>query len=197
MTANIYIFPSTIYRLVQPLCLGGLVAYFVPNQTQISSDDAYMYASGIVLTTAFMIVTFHPFILYILKTACKLRLGCGGLIYRKSLRLSKSTTEDGLNGRVINLLSNDLGKFDIGLAFLHDIWKGPIESLVFGIIIYMEIGISAVVGMAFLASFIPLQGRFKISNRLLSEKSRLIFRVFIKIDSLDWKKIRPVTCARR
>lgn len=106
-----------------------------------------------------MIITFHPFILYILKSACKLRLGCGGLVYRKSLRLSKSSTEDGLNGKVINLLSNDLGKFDIGLAFIHDIWKGPIESLVFGIVIYNEIGISAVVGMAFLASFIPLQGR--------------------------------------
>lgn len=143
---------------MQPLCLGGLVAYFVPNQTEISSNDAYVYASGIVFTTAFMVITFHPFILYIFKIACKLRLGCGGLIYRKSLRLSKSTTEDGINSKVINLLSNDLSKFDIGLAFFHDIWKGPIEALVFGIVIYIEIGISAVVGMAFLASFIPLQG---------------------------------------
>lgn len=146
------------FRLIQPLCLGGLVSYFVPNQTDITIQDAYWYAFGIVFASIAMVITFHPMILYIFKTAAKIRVGCSGLIYRKSLRLSKSSTEDGLNGKVINLLSNDLSKFDIGLAFIHDIWKGPIEMLVFGVVIYIEIGISAIIGMAFLASFIPLQG---------------------------------------
>lgn len=122
-------------------------------------EDAYWYATGIVLSTAFMIVTFHPFILYIFKTSCKVRIACSGLIYQKSLRLMKSSTEEGQNGLIINLLSSDLAKFDIGLAFLHDVWKGPLEALVFFIVIYIEIGVAAVAGMAFLASFIPLQGK--------------------------------------
>lgn len=55
-------------------------------------------------------------------------------------------------------MSNDLTRFEYALAFLHDVWKGPMEAILFSYFIYMEIGISAVIGMAFLLSFIPLQG---------------------------------------
>lgn len=134
------------------------MSFFVPGQTVISKNDAYWYAFGIVMSSALMIVSFHPFILWVFQIAAKYRLGCSGLIYKKTLALSKSSIEEGLNGKVINLLSNDLAKFDIGLAFLHDVWKGPLEAVVFGIFIYFEIGISAIIGMAFLASFVPLQG---------------------------------------
>lgn len=78
----------------------------------------------------------------------------------QSLRLTKSTTAtDGLSGKILNLLSNDVGKFDIALAFIHDLWKGPMEALLLGYFIYIEIGYSGLLGMGFLLSFIPLQGR--------------------------------------
>lgn len=63
-----------------------------------------------------------------------------------------------MNGQVINLMTNDVGKFDMAMAFIHDLWKGPLESILLGYFIYREIGISAVIGMAFMLSFIPLQG---------------------------------------
>lgn len=87
-----------------------------------------------------------------------MRVACSGLIYRKSLRLRKSAAKEGQNGHIINLLSNDLSQFDDGLLYLHDVWKGPLEALAFFIVIYIEIGIAAAVGMAFLICFIPLQG---------------------------------------
>lgn len=71
--------------------------------------------------------------------------------------MSKSVQEDGLHGKVINLLSNDLSKLDIALAFLHDMWKGPFETILLGFLIYREVGISGVVGIAFILSFIPIQ----------------------------------------
>lgn len=156
----IYFFLVLYYRVFQPLCLGGFVSYFAQyDDTHITLNDAYWYASGIVLSTAFMIISFHPTILYIFRTSCKIRVACSGLMYRKALRLSKSSNEDGLNGKIINIISNDLTKIDFGLSFVHDVWKGPIEAITFFVIIYMEIGISAVMGMAFLAAFIPLQGK--------------------------------------
>lgn len=146
---------------MQPLCLGGLVSYYAPKQTEISSTDAYWYAFGIALSSAVMVFAYHPFILYIVTVAAKYRVGCSALIYRKSMKLSKLSAEDGLNSKVINLISNDLLKFETGLGLLHDIWKGLMQSALFGIVIYFEIGISAVIGMTFLISFIPLQGKYK------------------------------------
>lgn len=150
-------------RVFQPICLGGFVAYFAQSEGQydIPLRDAYWYASGIVLSTAFMVLTFHPFILVINKTACKVRVACSGLVYQKSLRLLRSSTKDGQNGHIINLLSNDLAKFDLGLSYLHDVWKGPMEAIAYFIVIYLEIGLSGVVGMAFLTSFIPLQSKIE------------------------------------
>lgn len=74
------------------------------------------------------------------------------------MSLPKSAVSEGLNGKVINLLSNDLARFEIALAFFHDIWKGPMEALLFTYFIYQEIGAGAIIGIAFLLSFIPLQG---------------------------------------
>lgn len=71
--------------------------------------------------------------------------------------MSRSVQEDGMHGRVINLLSNDFSKFDIALCFIHDVWKGPFETILLGFLIWREIGISGVVGILFILSFIPIQ----------------------------------------
>jgi ATP-binding cassette, subfamily C (CFTR/MRP), member 4 len=73
------------------------------------------------------------------------------------LRMTKSTQVDGLQGRVINLLSNDLSKFDIALAFLHDLWKGPFEVFLLGFLTYREMGFAGIIGIIFILSFIPIQ----------------------------------------
>jgi hypothetical protein len=66
-----------------------------------------------------------------------------------------------MDGRVINLLSNDFSKFDIALAFLHDLWKGPFETILLGFLIYREVGISGVFGILFILSFIPIQCEYE------------------------------------
>lgn len=71
---------------------------------------------------------------------------------------------DGLSGRVVNLLTNDLNKFELALAFLHDLWKGPLETVLLGYLVYREIGISGIVGILFILSFIPIQCEYYIKS---------------------------------
>lgn len=114
-----------------------------------------------------MVVVYHWFIYYLFNTSAKIRVACAGLIYQKVLRLSKSSAEEGQNGKIVNLISTDLAKFDDGLTFLYDVWKGPLQAIVFFVVIYMEIGVAAFAGMAFMASFVPLQGKIDIrSNKI-------------------------------
>lgn len=153
-----------LFRVIQPICLGGFVSYFAQTDASITQKTAYWYASGIVFAIAITVLTYHPFILSIYKTCCKVRVACSGLIYKKLLKLSKSSSEEGQNGQIINLLSNDLAKLDIGFAVIHETWKGPLETIAYFVVIYMEIGIAAVIGMAFLVCFIPLQGNYADSH---------------------------------
>lgn len=160
-------FTETLARVIQPLCLGGLVSYFAPGQTEFSKRDAYMYAGGIVASSAYQVATFHPFILWIFEVGASMRLGCSGLIYKKALSLPRAAVSEGLNGRVINILSNDLTRFEIAMAFFHDIWKGPLEAILFGYFIYLEIGVSAIIGIAFILGFIPLQGKHALDDGIV------------------------------
>lgn len=148
------------HRSIQPIFLGNFVSYFAQtdDNNQITSTEAYCNAFGIILSAAFFALIFSPFVLYMCETSYKIRVAYSGLIYRKALQISKSSTENGRNGIIINLLSNDLAKFHDGLSYIFDAWRGPFEAVFFFIIIYMEIGNAAIVGYAFLASFIPLKG---------------------------------------
>lgn len=73
------------------------------------------------------------------------------------LKLRKSNTIEGLNGRAINLLSFDVIRFNNLLAFLHYLWKGPIEMIIFGYFIYQEIGYYGFIGIGFILCFVPIQ----------------------------------------
>lgn len=99
------------------------------------------------------------------------RLGLSGLVFKKVMRLSKSTTFTGMNGQVINLLTNDVSKFEWMFCFIHDITKGPVEIICMGYLIYLEIGWSALVGILFMCSFIPIQSKFK---RFYQEKNNSV-----------------------
>lgn len=140
--------------------MGGFIACFEQtNDPETTSNSAYWYALAVIITTTFMTVIRHPFNLYLVEVTSKVRVACSGLIFRKVLQLTNSMTEDGQNSKIMNLLSNDLVKLGDGFSHLHEIWRGPVEAVMFLFVIYMEIGVGGVIGIAFLLSFTPLQGK--------------------------------------
>lgn len=100
--------------------------------------------------------------------ACKIRVACGGLLYKKLLRISKESIEDGQNGQMISLLSNDLTKLEFRFGFFTFLFEIPIEFLGYFIISYIEIGVSSVIGMVFLLAFTPLQGKYHFLENTLT-----------------------------
>lgn len=92
--------------------------------------------------------------------ACKIRVACGGLLYQKLFRISKASADDGQNGQMISLLSNDLTKLDFRFGFFTFLFEIPIEFLAYCVLCYIEIEWSAVIGMGFLFAFTPLQGKY-------------------------------------
>lgn len=78
------------------------------------------------------------------------------------MRLTKSVGIDGLNGQIINLMSNDVARFDLTVGFVHDLWKGPIELGLLGYFIYREIGYYGWIGIGVLLMFIPIQSKRNI-----------------------------------
>lgn len=76
------------------------------------------------------------------------------------LKISKSVSMSGLNGKVINLMSFDSYRFDGMIALVHYLWKGPIEVIVFGYFLYLEIGYYGWIGVGFILCFVPIQSEY-------------------------------------
>lgn len=64
-------------------------------------------------------------------------------------------------GHLVNLISNDVNRFDIGLLFVHYFWVMPIQIAVGIYIVWYQVGLSSLLGIATMAIItVPIQGRF-------------------------------------
>ncbi|XP_043593268.1 probable multidrug resistance-associated protein lethal(2)03659 isoform X2 [Bombus pyrosoma] len=151
----IYAASDIVFRVMQPIFLGKLLRYYTDDG--MTKQDAYLYAGGVILCSGVLIFITHPYMLGILHMGMKLRIACCTLIYRKALKLSRTALGETTVGQAVNLLSNDVNRFDVALIYLHYLWLGPLETIIITYFMYKEVELSAIFGVIILLLFIPLQ----------------------------------------
>ncbi|XP_022215922.2 probable multidrug resistance-associated protein lethal(2)03659 [Drosophila obscura] len=142
-------------KVTQPICLVGIMAYFAGDDKDLFK--AQLYAAGLIAASVFTVFFGHPYMLGLLHLGMKMRIALSSLIYRKSLRLSRTALGDTTVGQVVNLLSNDVGRFDMVLINVHYLWVAPLELIVVTYLMYIEIGVSSLFGVAVMLLFLPFQ----------------------------------------
>jgi len=145
-----------VFQMTQPIFLGGLIRYF-SAESDMNHDTAYLYAAGVVVCSTFIVLIETPVWLAALHAGMKMRVGTCSLIYRKSLRLTKTALQETSVGQAVNLLSNDVARLDRALVFLPFLFIGPVQTALIVNFMWKKIGISAVIGAACILLLIPLQ----------------------------------------
>uniref|UniRef100_A0A3Q0SPS2 ATP-binding cassette, sub-family C (CFTR/MRP), member 4 n=1 Tax=Amphilophus citrinellus TaxID=61819 RepID=A0A3Q0SPS2_AMPCI len=84
----------------------------------------------------------------------------------EALHLSSSAIGKTTTGQIVNLLSNDVNKFDEVTIFLHYLWVGPFQAAAVVALLWYEIGPSCLAGMGVLLILMPAQSMF---GRLFSK----------------------------
>ncbi|CAK1546480.1 unnamed protein product [Leptosia nina] len=157
-------------KMSTPLCLEGLINYFSSSHSGVTTSHAYWYALGVVGSMTLIAIVSHPMLLFLMEIALKVRLTCCSLINRKLLRLDLTAggkASEGLTGHLVTLLTTDGQRFDMGSLTLSDLVRAPVESVIIISFMYRQIGVSALIGTAFLLLLIPLQSYLgKVSGRL-------------------------------
>lgn len=82
--------------------------------------------------------------------------------FTQALRLSKTALGETTVGQVVNLISNDVNRFDTVVIFLNYLWMGPLQTILVTYFLWQEIGVSSLIGVAILLMVIPVQGLYKI-----------------------------------
>ncbi|XP_073470478.1 ATP-binding cassette sub-family C member 4 isoform X2 [Aquarana catesbeiana] len=145
-------------KVIQPIFLGNVVSYFeMDNPSDAALASAYINAAALSICTLLLAVFHHIYFYHVLRAGMKLRVAMCHMIYRKALRLSNTAMGKTTTGQIVNLLSNDVNKFDQVTIFLHFLWAGPLQAIAVTVLLWLEIGPSCLAGMAVLIILMPLQ----------------------------------------
>lgn len=136
--------------------------------------NRYLYALGLVLTAAGIGILHHQFFFKAWRIGMQIRSSITALVYGKALRLQLSSLSQTSTGQIVNLMTNDIERFQKIGQFSHFLWLGPLESGVVTWLLYREIEWAAFGGLALLFLLIPLQAWFsKRFGKLRSATARL------------------------
>ncbi|XP_059748154.1 ATP-binding cassette subfamily C member 4-like [Bos taurus] len=158
--------PFAIFTLFEEIFRVLLLTYFEDLLTYFQNYDpsdsgalfkAYGYTAVLNVCIVIWEILHHFFFYYIQRIGMRLRVAMCHMIYRKTLRLSNSDMGKTTTGQIVNLLSNDVNRFDRVTMFLHFLWTGPLTAITVIILLWMEIGISCLPGMTLLIILILLQ----------------------------------------
>ncbi|KAM7066573.1 ATP-binding cassette sub-family C member 4 isoform 2-T2 [Acridotheres tristis] len=146
-------------KIVQPIFLGRIINYFENEDAsdELALNFAYCYAGALSVCTLVLAIMHHLYFYHVQRAGMKLRVAMCHMIYRKALRLSNVAMAKTTTGQIVNLLSNDVNKFDQVTIFLHFLWAGPLQAIAVTVLLWMEIGPSCLAGMAVLIILLPVQ----------------------------------------
>ncbi|CAG5018016.1 unnamed protein product [Parnassius apollo] len=158
-----------------PFTLALFIGYFSDEKTPENYRNAHIHTF---LMIVFSISTCLMLNHAQLAQGCvgmRARIACCSLLYRKILKLNHSGLGKTESGQVINLMSNDVNRFDLAAPQLHYIWVTPIVVPLVSYHLWQHVGLATLAALAvvFLQTVVVqaylsnLQGKFrgKIAKR--------------------------------
>ncbi|XP_028401399.1 multidrug resistance-associated protein 4-like [Dendronephthya gigantea] len=166
----IYMFLKEGFRLVQPIYIGKLVAYFTVGSDE-EKWNAYLYAGIIIACALGEAIVHHPMFLGVMRAGMHLRIATAALIYRKALKMNHSSLSETTTGKIVNLITNDVQKLDQVAFFLLYLIVAPFIIAATSYLCWREMGISFLPGLVLLLLLVPFQawiGRFFATLKMKS-----------------------------
>ncbi|XP_014467785.1 PREDICTED: multidrug resistance-associated protein 4-like [Dinoponera quadriceps] len=158
-----------VLRVLQPILQGWIIKYFngKPDASdRVTREDALIYTAYLVISLIITVILLHNVSLMMQQIGMRVRIACSSLVYRKLLRLSRTSLSQTGTGQIVNLLSNDVLRFDQLSIYLNYIWIMPIQLVTVTYIMWQKIGISTFVGVGMLLIItLPIQGTFSLLSR--------------------------------
>ncbi|XP_062990124.1 cystic fibrosis transmembrane conductance regulator [Elgaria multicarinata webbii] len=167
MFYGIILYLGEVTKSVQPLLLGRIIASFDPSNS-LERSIAYYLAIGLCLLFVVRMLLLHPAIFGLHHIGMQIRIAMFSLIYKKTLKLSSRVLDKISTGQLVSLLSNNLNKFDEGLALAHFVWISPLQVVLLMGLLWEMLQASAFCGLGFLilvALFQSWLGRMMMKYR--------------------------------
>ncbi|TPX30915.1 homogentisate 1,2-dioxygenase [Synchytrium microbalum] len=190
--AGAFRFVADSCGLASPVIMLQIILYLQGVNT---SDNGY---TGYVLAVVI-------FVLQMLQTSCmtqssnmsiksgfRLRGSMISILMKKSLKLSPLSRQEFTSGKLLNIMSTDASRMEQVSYNFHLIWSCPYQVVVATVLLLYFIGPSALVGLALLVAYIPIQrslGNLLTYNRVKANEQA---DMRIKITQESFSGIRVI-----
>ncbi|CAH0699044.1 unnamed protein product [Spodoptera exigua] len=162
-----FLIQALVLKPFQPVALSLMLTYWEPGST-MSYEQAVYCATAVIMMSLLIAFLNHHGTYSTQQFGMKVRIAACSLIYRKVMRMSSGALAQTTAGQVVNLLSNDVNRFDYAFIYTHFIWILPLQVVVVCYLIYLKIGYAAIVGViGIVLQTIPVQSYMsKLAARL-------------------------------
>ena len=190
---NFIIFLNEILiRLTQPFMIGYIVRYLKQDDNADVDDPRYVspqFAKGmaalLVITSFIFSCSRHYCWLSLLRVGNCARTAVTAMIYKKVLAMSRSSTEVTDVGQVINIIANDLNRFEDMAWNAHTFFLAPIMVALVVYESWIWLGPAWVSGFIVIVILVPIQSvmgrwfnKYRRSTTIITDKRvRLISEV--------------------
>ncbi|XP_072936017.1 ATP-binding cassette subfamily C member 4-like [Epargyreus clarus] len=131
-----------------PYTLALFIAYFSGEKTAETYRNAHIYNFTMNLLSVLTSLMLNHAQLAQGCVGMRVRIACCSLLYRKILRLNRTGLSKTEPGQVINLMSNDVQRFDLAPLFLHYLWVMPIVVPVVSYMVWQHIAYATLAALA-------------------------------------------------
>ena len=96
-------------KILPPIFLSRIIKFY-SNPNESSKIEVVAYSIAIIVSTFLNVLVLHAFNVTNLNCGFNMKTGASSMIYRKCLKLSKTSLGKITTGKIVNLISNDVGK---------------------------------------------------------------------------------------
>ncbi|XP_067134899.1 ATP-binding cassette subfamily C member 4-like [Centruroides vittatus] len=135
----------------------GLIINYFENSEEWNDYNVYVTVVGYFAVTAIYFCTVNISAFITEFYAMKLKIAFCTLIYRKAISLSPSSLERSNVGQMVNLLANDVGKFQNKVTFFSLVFTSPFFIITSIAILWKYYGWTILIGFLVIFLFLPIQ----------------------------------------
>ncbi|XP_063373553.1 ATP-binding cassette subfamily C member 4-like [Cydia amplana] len=122
-----------------PYTLALFINYFSGEATPEAYRNAHIYNFLMNVCSVITALMLNHLQLSQGAVGMRIRIACCSLLYRKILKLDRSGLSKTEPGQVINLMSNDVMRFDMVTLFLHYLWVMPVVVPVVSYLVWQHL----------------------------------------------------------
>lgn len=155
-------------QFVGPLFLAMMIDFI--DDPSAPNWHGYVFAGAIFAGQILGAVSEAQYFQNVMRVGMRIRSSLITAIFRKSMMITNDARNSMSTGRINNLMSSDAESLQQLTENFHQIWSAPCRIIVALVLLYRELGYSALVGCSILLTLLPVQKKiFEISKRLVSE----------------------------